>query len=61
LSDPVPTNAASKKSRFGFFDGNLTVGEFGGELRIFLFPLFLPLRGFFLKKNSFSPFLQPTY
>jgi hypothetical protein len=29
FSDPVPTNAPSKKSCFGFFDGNLTVGEFG--------------------------------
>jgi hypothetical protein len=29
LSDPVSTNTPSKKSCFGFFDGNLTVGEFG--------------------------------
>jgi len=29
LSDPAPPNAASKKSRSGFFYGNLTVGEFG--------------------------------
>jgi hypothetical protein len=29
LSDPAPTNAASLKPRSGFFDWNLTVGEFG--------------------------------